>query len=855
MPKPRPRTIDERTSLTLSLPQWDVDLKHNALLAETGTLEAGIELRLPTTTLDGARRQLEVHRAFIESLRTSLPEGERARVYVEVAPITEALITGYEQAFHSDNPFLRQLTHDKAEHLREQRRQGALVEFRCYVLFTQTRNASPLDQVLKRFRQSYERGQYELAVKKLHTTRMRLFQAFARHGLKPRLMKGQELFALAYRYFNPHDRVHGTPTFVPTQAHFDEKTLKADPGLADRTLRSQLARSSMRRGFGYLRSDRFYTGIISMERLPNGETFTGMANHLLFLPRTYWLIIDLEHNPYHKALKALHGRARRMTAAANDPGDLTDYSDPSNRLGASEADAALMHVIRTGAHFFKIGLSVIVQELDEPHLEDAIEQTKGEMVKMPGVETTRETFGLLEQYLNLSPGSGRLNDRIFQTLEENATAFLPTTTPWEGNKQHPVMVYGNRWGSLTAIDPFDKASANWNGIVVGGSGSGKTFFMQLFANELRGQNADTIIVDRGYGYQHLVDLHGGHTIPLEPGEVSINPFDLPEGDFAPDDHKRSFLLSLIKTMLRTSGGTISGATDTILGAAIDQAYQRATTQKRDEWGQEVTVSTGVHMSDLLEVLLRLEVLGERTATQDDRQQAQRIATVLQGWTGQNPLGRFIDADTNINVDADMIAFETSGLMSNPQLAPVGIMLIAEMVWKRVQADPERHKLVIFDEVWSLLKIPEAAAFIVELYRRFRRYNAAAYTVTQSLTDFMAPEARGILQSTTHFFLMKLRGEDDDVREFFQLNPDAMNAFRGLTNHKGEFSEALAWIQRQDGVEGGIIRIRPHPLEYWAFTTNARDMALRDKTLARNDGDLYLTLAELAKNHPKGVESA
>lgn len=852
MARAKKRDVNEGASITMALPQWDIDLKNHVLISESGTLEGGIEIRMPSTTLEGLARQIEVHRGLIDAMRNALPEGERARFMVEVGPLKEDVIDAYDKMFLAPDPFIRKLRTSKAEDLRERRQRGQLVEFRCFVLFTNTRSVSFLDQVMGKLRQGYEAQQYAAAAKRLQNTRARLFHAFSRHGLRPRHMTGQELFALAWRYFNPHERAQTPPTFVPTQAHFPKKLLQDSPEIADRTLRSQLTRTPLRRGLEYLRGSRFYTAIVSMEGLPVGSTFTGMANNLLYIPRTYWLVIDLEHRPHGRALRELHGRARRMTAAASDPGDLTDYADPENRVGASEADAALIHVTQTGAHFFKVGMSVIVQDTTYEGLEAAVEITVGELTKMPGLRYTRETFGLFEQYMNLSPGSGKSNDRTFQTLEENATAFLPTTTPWEGNKKRPLVLVENRWGSLSAIDPFDKTSNNWNGIVVGGSGSGKTFFMQMLANELMTLESDVIIIDRGGGYDNLIDLHGGEKIPLAPGAVSINPFDLPAGTVHPSDEKRSFLLALIKTMLRTSGGEISGAIDTILGAAIDQTYQRATRQERDEYGKERTVFDGCRLSDLLATLLRLEVLGDRSATGQDKHLAEKIATVLQGWTGDNPLGRFLDAETTIDPQSRVVGFETSGLMSNPQLAPIGIMLIANMVWERAEADRERHKLIVFDEVWTLLQIPEAAAFIVELYRRLRRYNAAAYTVTQSLEDFMTEHARGIVQSTTHFFLMKLRGEDDRIRDFFDLNPSAMSAFQSLTSRKGEFSEALAWIMRQDRTEGGIIRIAPHPLEYWAFTTDAQDMAMRDKFLDKHSGNLQLALADLAERYPKGV---
>ena len=124
--------------------------------------------------------------------------------------------------------------------------------------------------------------------------------------------------------------------------------------------------------------------------------------------------------------------------------------------------------------------------------------------------------------------------------------------------------------------------------------------------------------------------------------------------------------------------------------------------------------------------------------------ARSLALRLQPWSGDTPFGNLLDRDSTVFPDAPVLYFETSGLEAYPKLQNVATLLIAEAIWRRVKRTPERRKLIILDEFWTLLQIPKAASFIVELYRRFRRYNAAAYAVTQSLKDFTGEGAQGIL---------------------------------------------------------------------------------------------------------------
>jgi conjugal transfer ATP-binding protein TraC len=66
----------------------------------------------------------------------------------------------------------------------------------------------------------------------------------------------------------------------------------------------------------------------------------------------------------------------------------------------------------------------------------------------------------------------------------------------------------------------------------------------------------------------------------------------------------------------------------------------------------------------------------------------------------------------------------------------------------------RQKLVLIDEAWDLLTQGDVATFIEHGYRRFRKYNGAAITVTQSLADLYAnPTGRAIADNSAHTLLL------------------------------------------------------------------------------------------------------
>jgi conjugal transfer ATP-binding protein TraC len=82
-----------QASLTEILPYWEI--KNGIVYLYSGQAEVGLELRLPATTLAPDGELLRLHHALMSALHHAVPEGERLRLYVEVAPLRRRLLDAY----------------------------------------------------------------------------------------------------------------------------------------------------------------------------------------------------------------------------------------------------------------------------------------------------------------------------------------------------------------------------------------------------------------------------------------------------------------------------------------------------------------------------------------------------------------------------------------------------------------------------------------------------------------------------------------------------------------------------------------------------------------------------------------
>lgn len=843
-------------NLVDTLPYWE--LVNGVMFLADGRVEIGAEVNFPPAMFLTSGGLEMMMRQLKNVIRNAVPQGQRLRLMIEVTPSGTQAIAPYRRETTTQEPMAALLGESRAlyfEHLAKQ--PSELLTWRAFLTVSLGTKrlggaanvgayaaGSLFSGLRRKTHQSFTEDEFKLTLERAENSRIRLLNFLESAGFAPRVLGDQDVFDVCYRFLNPGLKHIPTPKYVSTWQIVPEGALSSLKGMAPPTLRAQLAKSEIDNSSMHeLRIGWKRARMMSLAHNPD-ETIAGMMNALMDASGEFYLVIDLVHEEFDKAVHRLKGMARRFHSAASDS---KVYADPNVRSGLRETEAAIEHIATNGDHVFQVSANLIVVGTDSHDLEDRITRAYSVAAAVPGTPFMVMHNGLMGPFMQSAPFSGESLDQRLSMLETNAVHFFPVGSPWRGAKR-PMAMFHNRWKSLTYLDPFDPQMTNWNALIVGGSGQGKTFFAQYLITELtRQDDVDIIIVDRGRGYEKTVELLGGAMIDIEPGgAMSINPFDLEPGQIAPDDEKLAFLGALIRAMVGTVDPRAEAEEDALISAALRTTYMRKTDEVLGENNEYTKRFEGALLRDFVRTLTNLERIGEKTVTEDDRRLADGLARTLQNWTGKTPLGAFVDRPTNIPISsARVVCYDTSKFRLDSPLAAVGTMLIADMVWRRVKANNTRRKIVIFDECWALLEIPAAASFMVELYRRFRRYNAAAWSISQSMLDFQKPQAQGLLQNTNFYYLLRIPGEDEVVQQLLNLSPNALEAFRSLKRISGVYSEVLAWVRREANVEGDVIWVRPSALDYWAFTTTALDMARRQEALDRNGGNLEQALRELA----------
>lgn len=160
----------------------------------------------------------------------------------------------------------------------------------------------------------------------------------------------------------------------------------------------------------------------------------------------------------------------------------------------------------------------------------------------------------------------------------DAVGLVPLRGMYKGDRESPVILMKNRWSGLTAIDPFSSKQNKWAGIVIGPTGSGKSYFINSFICGAMLKNPIVVVIDMATvsSYEPVVNVFGGAFMSVTMTDAyRVNMFDLRVGMKKAEGSKIMSLDAMLSAMLLNEGEiAISKETQAILQRAIQRVYQR-----------------------------------------------------------------------------------------------------------------------------------------------------------------------------------------------------------------------------------------------------------------------------------------
>ena len=497
----------------------------------------------------------------------------------------------------------------------------------------------------------------------------------ARAGLSVHPLKGRQL-----RMFLVAAALGGSPS------EFDEET----------TIEVQVNRRDMHVGDRLVRS-------LHLGKWPRSLA-PGFLQGLMAAGAPMDLSVHLGPIPAEQAARTLEWQKVRFESAQS-------LSFKRGRTMSPEAEIALEDVTRLRdevqrgrERLFHSSLSVTLHAKDEDSLKEMTQRAKAHFAATLG-KLDNLAFRQREGLLSTLPlGLNAVAE--WRTLDTSSLARLfPFSPPDLDTRRGTLYGIDMRACSPVVYDPWDGTHLNANTAVLARSGSGKSFATKL--GVLRGltRGVTAYVIDPEGEYADMARAAGGRVLsPGVPGQ-GMNPFVIDRADEEELLQRIGSLRRLIEVMVGESLGAERRA-------SLDHALAGYYAQHRERTGfRDFYAYLEQEAGDLARLLRPFATGSLRNLLSDE---------------GDDLLGS----------EALVTVFDLHLLEA--EMRPAAAMVCTETVWAAAAQDP-KPRLLVVDEVWSIMQHPEGAAFMVSMAKRARKHRLGLQFITQDVQDLLSED--------------------------------------------------------------------------------------------------------------------
>jgi len=573
---------------------------------------------------------------------------------------------------------------------------------------------------------------------------------------------------------------------------------------------------------GFLRVDDFYVKVLTLKE-PSPQSFPLIFQKLLEARANFFIVTEWKKEEPDKTRRRIHSRRRHFH---NTKRSLVSYLNTSSVPSTSQdvliddskeaqvhcLGRALQELDVNGTYFGEFSLTVVAYDLDRSKVDAAC----AEFYKVFSVHDAQlydERYNLLNAYLSTVPGNSAFNLRRIHITNANYAdySFLFSIQAGEAENHHLDQEY------LAVLETRHHTPYYLNlhhgdiahTVVLGRTGSGKSFLLNFLITNLQKYEPYTFIFDLGGSFESLTRLFGGSylRVGLESRDFKINPFALP-----PSKRNLDFLSIFVRVLAESQGMEhVSSAQETELFEQIQNLYE--------------IDDPCLHTLSTLGNTLRRDL--------DNR---------LHKWKQGGQFGFLFDNAQDSLSFSRFQCFDFQGMREYPQLVEPLLFYVLYRADAVIREPKLSHvfKAFFIDEAWVFLKHPSIRLYILEALKTWRKHNAALVLSTQSLDELCKSEILDVILEScvTKIFLANPDIDHELYQRRFHLNDHEIELIAGLVPKQGML------IKTPGGSK--VVHLNVDAKSYWLYTNDPFDNRKRDEAFATYGFEQGLEV--LAKTH-------
>ena len=477
--------------------------------------------------------------------------------------------------------------------------------------------------------------------------------------------------------------------------------------------------------------------------------------------------IYFQREPKERIQTKLGQQIRINRSKIKDTSDTnSDFDDLSNAI---RSGYYLKDGLANNEDFYYAAILVTVTAASVKDLEWRIGEIRKLMVSQDmnlQLCSFRQEAAFLSSLPLCAPDAALFKKYRRNILTSTAASFYPFVS-FELCDTNGVLLGVNKYNnSLVSLDNFNThIYKNANMAILGTSGAGKTFTMQLIARRMRLAGTPVYIIAplKGHEFYRQAKALNGTIIRIVPGSPDcINVMEIRKIDHTsselldgpmPEQSELAAKIQKLHIFFSLLIPDLSNEERQLLDEAIVTTYRN-----KGITYDNASLDDPAHPGQYRE----MPILGDLHTVLSAAPETRRIANILNRLVHGSASS--FNRQTNVNLDNSYVVIDISELSGD--LLTVGMYIGLDYMWDKAKEDLTRRKQIFIDEVWQIIGASSnalAANYVFETVKTIRGYGGGVLVATQDLNDFFSLEdgkyGRGILNNCKIKIILNLEEEE------------------------------------------------------------------------------------------------
>ncbi len=382
-------------------------------------------------------------------------------------------------------------------------------------------------------------------------------------------------------------------------------------------------------------------------------------------------------------------------------------------------------------------------------------------------------------------------------------------------------------GDLVTLALSDPDLYNRIGVILGRVGTGKTSLLQKVALWFLLTGNYATVVSSVDSFAALCAVSGGARATLGGARSAcINVFDGPRADADDRRERVRFVTAAVDLLL----GGLAGLEPAFLDEAVREVYAAHP--------DDTPIMSDLHAT--------LDAKGKATTDTEDRKVYRGLAWRLSPYVGDGQHARLVDGQTNVRLDAPLLAFNTEPLEGDATLRNFAYFSVFAVVDRRRALARARSRaanrgtadhLTGLDEAWGLLTSPQAREYINRDARKARHGGNCVLFASQQVKDLVGNSDAETFFTQASFkalYSIEDTGQQTEgnpklwLQRMLTLTEEEVEAAQRMSGTKGVYMPMF--MTRRDRKSPrdlhGVVRVELTPEEALLYASDPDDVALR-----------------------------